>query len=188
MSPVAVAYQSSDLSLFAGLTATTSLAIATTIPGATISSSPAQTTSSTTATLSATTSSILFSPSANASIISGTPLSSSSVSTSESSVASQTGRSKPGLSTGAEAGIGIGVAVTALLCVGLGLFAWRRRKPSSIVLEDAYQKAELPGQCKEWPEFGVDEVYEADGTGRPPEVQGNVRAELESEWRGWEVS
>jgi hypothetical protein len=51
-------------------------------------------------------------------------------------------------------------------------------------------KAELPGESKPYLELDQDtSYYEASGLGRPFEADhSNVRAELESDWTGWEAS
>ncbi|KAF7185667.1 hypothetical protein HII31_13008 [Pseudocercospora fuligena] len=102
----------------------------------------------------------------------------------------------PGLSTGAKAGIGVGAAIGALLVIGIVIFVlWRKRRQrkatpdqSPLGSSDKFEKAELSGEPKQVPELKATNLYEADGTGRPGEMSNaNVRAELEGDWRGWEV-
>jgi hypothetical protein len=102
--------------------------------------------------------------------------------------------SPSGLSTGAQAAIGIGVAVVAILLASILAFFLlrrrRRRKSSSDQVSDAgtFEKSELPGKGLERAELNDTSVNEVDGTGRPWEMDpDNVRAELEGDWRGWEA-
>lgn len=110
----------------------------------------------------------------------------------KSSVSSVTSDHKNALSVGTQAGIGVGVSVTSILIIAvvIGLF-WnrlRRSKTKSEPQHDTQQeKAELPGNGVDR-QLGDDGIlYEAENTSEPPEAAGIPRAELESDWEGWEA-
>lgn len=92
-------------------------------------------------------------------------------------------------------GVGLGVGIPLLVCLG-GLIYWelrgRRRKDIRVVPqteESITGKAELHSESKKIPEMPQDAtLHEAGGFAKPAEADNaNVRAELESDWRGWEV-
>ena len=99
-----------------------------------------------------------------------------------------------GLSTGAKAGIGIAAALFAII---IAAGAWyllvkrgrRKQRPAT-----EWSKPELHGDSVTHQEGGHQErlasgaVAEAPDTGRPPEMASNVRAELDGNWRGHEIS
>lgn len=74
----------------------------------------------------------------------------------------------------------------------IGLIAWRRRRKKLSIRQDdtsTFEKAELPGAGKDIPQLHDDtRVYEADGDTKPREVPADIGlAELDGNWRGWEV-
>lgn len=97
------------------------------------------------------------------------------------------------LSTGARAGIGVGAAAAGLIIV-LALFiaVKRCRHPERSSLRkdtDIFTKPELPGESKTaHAEIFSGDVHEVDGQNKLVEAENsNVRAELESDWAGWEA-
>ena len=94
--------------------------------------------------------------------------------------------------TGAEAGIGVGAAIVTLVAFGIMMLLLRRKRSEIRRLMDANAgqilKAELPGAGKEFAEIGGEDVIEMGGQGRPHEAKGDIKkAELESDWAGWEA-
>lgn len=92
-------------------------------------------------------------------------------------------------------GVGLGVGLPLLVCLG-ALVYWilRRRRRKNVQTkppmdEPITHKAELHSESKKIPELAEDaHLYEAGGFAKPPEADNaNVRAELESDWRGWEA-
>ena len=98
------------------------------------------------------------------------------------------------LTAGAQAGLGVGVAIGVLALVAAAVLFWRRRRNIASSRGEVtglhYSRAELHGMGRTRAELGEEEaVYEANGVSRPPEMDSmNVRAELESGWRGWEAT
>lgn len=71
-------------------------------------------------------------------------------------------------------------------------FFWRRRRrlrrPHSNDDDDDFRKAELPGSSKDQTEIAGESLHEAEEQCKPNEADDrNVRAELESDWAGWEA-
>lgn len=92
-------------------------------------------------------------------------------------------------------GVGLGVGIPLLISLG-GLIYWmlqRRRRKNvqaiSTTEEPITGKAELHSESKKVPELSQDAtLHEAGGFAKPPEADNaNIRAELESDWRGWEA-
>nr|POF02285.1 hypothetical protein CFP56_65550 [Quercus suber] len=107
---------------------------------------------------------------------------------------SATASAASGLSTGAQAGIGVGTVIAgiALLAVA-GFFFLRRRKSLGALAagDDAVgEKAELPGQGLERSELATEQtIHEKDGGMLSREADGgNVLAELDGNWRGHEFA
>ncbi|KAJ8109693.1 hypothetical protein OPT61_g7276 [Boeremia exigua] len=100
---------------------------------------------------------------------------------------------QPSLSTGATAGIASAAAILAVAIIAILIFVYRRRakKQNTVqpTADEPFMKAELPGGSKPRVELDQDnEFHEASGVGRPLEADhSNVRAELESDWTGWEA-
>lgn len=97
-----------------------------------------------------------------------------------------------GLSTGAKVGIAVGALTIPALIAVVFLLLWRRRKrklEATQSSQDPYRKAELPGEGIYYTEAdGSVGLLEADGFHKPPEADAaNTRAELESDWTGWEA-
>jgi hypothetical protein len=100
---------------------------------------------------------------------------------------------QPSLSTGAIAGIASAAAIFAVIIVAVLLLLYRRRtrKQNTVqpTVDEPYMKAELPGESKPYLELDQEtRFHEASGLGRPLEADhSSVRAELESDWTGWEA-
>lgn len=81
-------------------------------------------------------------------------------------------------------------ASAAMLFLVIGAFLWRRRKRRQLVAtisEGGIGKAELPGEGVHR-ELGQEyAVYEKGTSDRPPEMANTERAELETDWTGWEA-
>ena len=87
------------------------------------------------------------------------------------------------LSSGAQAGIGVGIGCFTILCIVLGVYFWVRRRRLKRLSEspvEEYHKAELPDTCK--PSalkidmmLDGDEVFELKGDDMPTEVSGKDR-------------
>jgi hypothetical protein len=113
---------------------------------------------------------------------------------SPSSSVSETNTSRSGLSTSARAGIASAIAIAAVIAIATLLLLHRqrarKRKTSQETLDNVYTKAELPGESKPYGELDEATAFqEADGFSKPPEADNsNIRAELESDWTGWEAS
>ena len=91
---------------------------------------------------------------------------------------------RTGLSTGAKAGVGIGAAAGGLAVVALLLVLGRRhrrKQGQSAEVNQAFEKAELPGDVGDKSSNGQKNVphVEADEIG--------AIVELESGWTGWEA-
>lgn len=91
---------------------------------------------------------------------------------------------RTGLSTGATAGVGIGAAAGGLAIVALLLVLGRkhrRKQGQSAEVNQAFEKAELPGDIGDKSSTGQKKVpcVEADDIG--------AVVELESGWTGWEA-
>jgi hypothetical protein len=122
-------------------------------------------------------------------------IASSSIATSASSSSAtvETENNQSDLTIGAKAGIAAAVAIIVAAVVAIVFLLYRRRERkqeiSQLKVDNVYTKAELPGESK--PHVELDEAagyQEADGSGRPLEADNsNVRAELESDWTGWEA-
>lgn len=99
------------------------------------------------------------------------------------------------LSTGAKASIGVSVAISVLVVIAALFFLRRRRakkiqvaKSAETSTDNNYAKAELPAESKSHTELNNDtSLYEASGLHKPAEAGDTVRAELESDWTGWEA-
>ena len=108
---------------------------------------------------------------------------------------------QPGLSTGAQVGIGIGAAVlclSTLAIIILCLLRRHRRKAwarNHAIRDQPSGKAELPGNVRKQRDTAVHaelgpkgDAVEVSGTGAPQEMDDrNVRAELEGHWPGHEA-
>jgi hypothetical protein len=115
--------------------------------------------------------------------------------------ASTSGGSKPPqnttLSTGAKAGIGVGVGVAGLALIVLTAWFFLRRKNlrSAAVSGAPYvdNKAELSATERETnPKYGPnagqgETVFEVSGAEKPVEAESDARHELEGEWHGFEA-
>lgn len=92
-------------------------------------------------------------------------------------------------------GVGLGVGIPLLICLGaITYWMLRRRRRKNVqavqpVEEPLAGKAELHSESKKIPELPEDAtLHEAGGFAKPPEADNaNMRAELESDWRGWEA-
>ena len=105
------------------------------------------------------------------------------------------GGSSDQLTTGAQAGIGVGVALGLLAIVAATMLLLRRRRrnlaSSHKEMTDLHlTKAELHDEGKTNAELGEEAaIYEVHSLSKPQEMDSmNVRAELESGWRGWEAA
>lgn len=78
--------------------------------------------------------------------------------------------------------------MTAAIVAGLLIRRRRRKRSLHDASFDIGQKAELPGEGKVLPEMSHEgAVHEAHDSSKPPEAGNTVRAELETDWTGWEV-
>jgi hypothetical protein len=97
------------------------------------------------------------------------------------------------LSPGAKIGVASAAAILAVVMIATLLLLYRRRRKKQNTVQptvdEPYMKAELPGESKPYLELDQDtSFYEASGLGRPLEADhSSVRAELESDWTGWEA-
>lgn len=99
------------------------------------------------------------------------------------------------LSTGAKAGIGVGVTIAGLLLLSFVLWMFWRRKRSrkAAVRPRSDHKPELPGEgCEIKPTTSTGlnsdgERAELKGTDKPSELGLEIRHELEGGWRGHEA-
>jgi hypothetical protein len=118
-----------------------------------------------------------------------------SATTSEVAESTSTPQEQPpgtGLSTGAKAIIGAAVTICLIAIVATLVFLLRRRLKRRIAkheeAEDLSTKAELPVEGKHNTELdGRGALHEADGLHKPAEAENSSRAELESDWAGWEA-
>jgi hypothetical protein len=115
------------------------------------------------------------------------------VSATSSSLVAEIENDQSRLSTGAKAGIASAAAITVIAVVDICLLLYRRRakvqKTPPPVINNLYTKAELSGEPKPHVELdGTTGFHEAGSLGKVPEVDNlNTRAELESDWTGWEA-
>jgi LPXTG-motif cell wall-anchored protein len=127
-------------------------------------------------------------------VVSATPSSDLITSATPSSSMLSPGDDQPSLSTGAKAGIASAAAILAVVIIATLLLLYRRRRKKQNTVhptvDEPYMKAELPGESKPYSELDQNtSFYEASGLGRPFEADhSSVRAELESDWTGWEAS
>jgi hypothetical protein len=97
------------------------------------------------------------------------------------------------LSTGAKAGIASAAVITVIAVVTRCLLLYRRRakvqETPPPVINNLYTKAELFGEPKPHVELhATTGFHEAGSLGKVPAVDNsNTRAELESDWTGWEA-
>jgi hypothetical protein len=150
---VAVAYESSDATLWSSPSSSLALSNTVSVTSSLASNGIAPATSSPTITLASPSSSV-----------------------------SGMNASRSGLSPSARAGIASAIAIAAMAVIATLLLLHRRRakkrKTSQQTLDNVYTKAELPGESKPYVE--LDEVtafQEADGFSKPPETDNsNFRA------------
>lgn len=119
--------------------------------------------------------------------------SSIATSVSSSSPTAETANGQSDLTTGAKAGIASAATIAVVVIFVMIFFLYKRRvkkqQAPQPTFGDGYTKAELPGESKPYVELDEAAGYqEADGYGRPLEADSsNIRAELESDWTGWEA-
>jgi hypothetical protein len=120
-------------------------------------------------------------------------MSAPTISASTNSPMSKPEEDQSSLSTGVKAGVASAAAIVAVFIIATLLLLYRRRRKKQNTVQptvdEPYMKAELPGESKPYLELDQDtSFYEASGLGRPLEADhSNVRAELESDWTGWEA-
>jgi hypothetical protein len=125
--------------------------------------------------------------------MSASTMSATTTSASASSSISEPEDDQPSLSPGAKIGVASAAAILAVVMIAtlLLLYQRRRKKQNSAQAtnDEPYIKAELPGESKPYLELDQDtSFHEASGLGRPLEADhSSVRAELESDWTGWEA-
>ncbi|GIZ46002.1 hypothetical protein CKM354_000914500 [Cercospora kikuchii] len=94
----------------------------------------------------------------------------------------------PGLSTGAKAGIGSGVAGVVIVgFVILGLVIRKRRTGRNGDPSSYNGKAELAGDGVHRELTGEGAMYEKSSVVKPVEIDNDSPAELDGDWRGWEI-
>lgn len=99
------------------------------------------------------------------------------------------------LSTGAQAGIGVGVSIAGIILLALGMWALLRRRQSRTRNDEprADPRAGLRGEDAEKKLPGVAELgnygakAELAGLTKPTELDRNERHELEGHWHGHEI-
>ncbi|KAM3421071.1 hypothetical protein BST61_g1485 [Cercospora zeina] len=96
--------------------------------------------------------------------------------------------SEPRPSTGARAGIGTGVTgVVIVIFLVLGLYIRRRMKGSNDDSSSNLGKAELSGDGVHRELSGEGAMYEKSDVVKLVEIDNETPAELDGDWRGWEV-
>lgn len=101
---------------------------------------------------------------------------------------SSTTKAAGGLSTGAEAGIGVGaaIAVIAIFLLAVLVFKWRRLKGAASTPTE--NMAQDPRRPQRPVQLDSHQIYETDASQRPLEMDSwKQRPELDSGWRRYEM-
>ena len=88
-------------------------------------------------------------------------------------------------------GISIGAAVAGIIMVAMLVLLWRRRNKTRLSTtnnsEEASTEPNVQGASNKRVEIAGESVHEAEDRSEPNDDM-NIRAELESDWTGWEAS